>query len=307
MSERQKQRQVFVEERPVLADLSVLVKSLRACLVALLVLLVGACSSTTFVYNRLNIILPWYLDDYVDLSREQDKTLDGLLQPFLRWHRREELPQYVVILQNIEESLNHELTPEVIGKTFSAVELAWLRLEDRSLGWMLELGGELSDAQIAEFLAVLQEEQEEYEDKYLPRDEEDYQRESYENFLDGLEDYMGRLSKDQKAALHRAARELERMDSLWLEERANWLANLNSLLQRKPGWQQGLRKLKAEREENYSDQYKETYAQNLAVIQSAIAEAINSRSKKQDKRLRKKLRNLREDLSELAAQGQASP
>ncbi len=307
MSVCKAQRQELVRGKCALALLRVPVKSFQFCLAVLLVLILGACSSTTFVYNRLNIILPWYLGDYVDLTREQDKTLDGLLQPFLRWHRLEELPRYVVILQNIEQSLNHEVTQEVIEETFSEVERAWLRLEDRSLGWILELGDGLSDEQITEFLAVLQEEQEEYEEKYLPRSEQEYQKESYDNFVDGLEDYLGRLSKDQKASLQQSASQLVRMDGLWLTERASWLAHLSRLLQREPGWQQELRQLKAQREENYSDQYKEMYAQNLVVIQGAIATAINGRSKKQDKRLRKKLRNLREDLSELLAQGQISP
>ena len=31
-------------------------------------LLLGACSSTSFVYNRLDFIVPWYADDYVDLG-----------------------------------------------------------------------------------------------------------------------------------------------------------------------------------------------------------------------------------------------
>ena len=29
--------------------------------------LLGACSSTTFLYNRLDFLLPWYLGDYADL------------------------------------------------------------------------------------------------------------------------------------------------------------------------------------------------------------------------------------------------
>jgi len=277
-------------------------KSHRLFLVVFLLLL-GACSSTTFVYNRLDFILPWYLDDYVELNRAQGKSLDGLLKPFLRWHRLEELPRYVLILSDIEASLDHTVNPDVIDNIFSAIETAWLRLEDRSMGWMLELGGELSEGQIAKFLAVLEEEQEEYEEKYLPRSEEEYQDESYDNFVDGLEDYLGRLDSGQKMLLHDASSKLIRMDVLWLDERATWLANLNSLLQRKPGWQQALRDLKAAREDNYSPEYREMYAHNLEVIERAIASVVDSRSAKQDKRLRNKLKNLREDFEKLIAQG----
>ena len=50
------------------------------CLLCCLLLL-GACSSTTFVYNRLDFILPWYVDDYAELNTQQDAYLDELLAP----------------------------------------------------------------------------------------------------------------------------------------------------------------------------------------------------------------------------------
>jgi hypothetical protein len=43
----------------------------RACktFLVLTLFLLSGCSSTTFFYNRLDFILPWYLDKYVDLNR----------------------------------------------------------------------------------------------------------------------------------------------------------------------------------------------------------------------------------------------
>lgn len=271
--------------------------------VIFLVLFLSACSSTSFIYNRLDIILPWYLDDYVDLNREQEHALDNLLQPFLGWHRREELPQYVLILSDIEASLDQPVTPEVVAGVFTDIETVWLRLESGSLEWMLKLGDELSDEQIRQFLGVLREEQEEYEEKYLPRSDEEYLEESYDNFAEGLGDYLGRLSGNQQEILHRASAQLQRMDGLWLQERVAWLDNLTQLLRREPGWKQRLRDLKNNREQNSAPEYSAMYTQNLAVIERGIAEVVDSRTERQDKRLRKKLKNLREDLEELIAQG----
>jgi hypothetical protein len=270
-----------------------------------LVLFLSACSSTSFVYNRLDIILPWYLDDYVDLNREQKRSLDGLLQPFLVWHRQEELPQYVLILSDIEASLDQPVTPEVVAGIFTTIETAWLRLEDRSIEWLLKLGDELSEEQINEFLAVLSEEQEEYEEKYLPRSDEEYLEESYDNFKDGLGDYLGRLSSNQRDTLHQASGELQRMDGLWLQERAAWLDNLTQLLRREPGWKQQLRDLKNNRDEHAAPEYSAMYAHNLTIIERAIAEVVDIRSEKQDKRLRGKIKSLREDFEGLIAQGNA--
>lgn len=129
-------------------------KPLRLALVMAVLLFLGACSSTTFIYNRLDFILPWYLDDYVDLNRDQKASLDASLKPFLLWHRVDELPRYVQILSEIEQGLDGTVTPGMVGKLFSEVEQAWLRLEDEALDWLFELGAELSDEQIQEFLQV---------------------------------------------------------------------------------------------------------------------------------------------------------
>lgn len=270
-----------------------------------LVLFLSGCSSTSFIYNRLDIILPWYLDDYVDLSREQKHTMDSLLQPLLGWHRQEELPQYVLMLSDIEASLDQPVSLEVVAEIFTTIEAAWLRLEERSMEWLLKLGDELSDEQINEFLAVLGEEQEEYEEKYLPRSDEEYLEESYDNFVDGLGDYLGRLSSNQREILLKASTELHRMDGLWLRNRAVWLDDLTRLLRREPGWKQQLRDLKDNREDNSAPEYSSMYAHNLTVIEGAIAEVVSSRSEKQDKRLRGKLKSLREDFEGLIAQGNA--
>ena len=273
----------------------------RVALAIVLLLLLQACSSTTFVYNRLDFILPWYLDDYVDLNRQQKVSLDELLTPFLHWHRTSELPRYVEILAQFEKDLDTQVTPEMVGQTFSEAEKAWLRLEEEALNWMLALGAELSDEQITAFLTVLQEQQEEYEDEYLDRSEQGYQEDSYDNFVDGLRDYMGRLDKVQRASLREASAQLRRMDTLWLDERAVWLVNLGAALERKPGWQQQFRAMKAAREENYSPEYREMYTHNMAVVEVAIAKVLNSRTQKQDRRLRSKIKNLREDLEALSA------
>jgi len=280
----------------------VAVKWFRAMAMALAMLLLTACSSTTFVYNRLDFILPWYLDDYVELSREQKASLGQLLKPFLRWHRVQELPHYVLILREMETTLDAEVTAEVVAGTFSELERAWLTLEEKALNWLLLLGAELSDQQIAEFLAVLQEQQLEYEEKYLDRSDAQQREDSFEDFLDTLQDYLGRLDTPQRAVLKRASADLGRMDGLWLEERAAWLAQLNSTLQRAPGWQQALRDTRDARETNYSPRYRDIYTHNLEIIQAAIASVINSRSPRQDRRLRKKLKNLREDFETLIAQ-----
>jgi hypothetical protein len=275
-------------------------------LAAVLVCLLGACSSTTFVYNRLDSILPWYLDDYVELDSSQDRQLDELLEPFLAWHRRQELPRYVALLDQVEADLDDPVSAAQVEGIYTGIEDAWLRLQDESLDWLLALGGSLSDEQVQEFLDVLQERQEEYEEEYLERSEREYREDSYESLLDSMQDYLGRLTDAQRDRLRAASLELRRSDSIWLQERAAWLQRLDILMQRQPGWQQRVREAIALRDETVSEQYSATYEHNLEVIFSAIAAVLDSRSEQQDRRLRAELRDLREDLQSLIDQGQAS-
>jgi len=277
----------------------------KICLICALLFL-SACSSTTFVYNRLDFILPWYLDDYAELNREQEKYLDELLSPFLAWHRSDELPRYVKVLEDIEASLDQPVTAEVVAAISAEFENAWFRLEGEALDWLLDLGARLSDEQIQGFLAELQEHQEEYEEKYLTRSDEKFHEESYDNLLDSMQDYLGRLNGAQRDLLRDTGNGLLRSDRTWLTERAAWLEKLAILLEREPGWQQRVREAIAARDENVSPEYLRIYEHNLRLIHSAVAELLNSRTEKQDRRLRRELSDLREDLESLIAQGKTS-
>jgi hypothetical protein len=269
-----------------------------------LLLLLGACSSTTFIYNRLDFLLPWYLGDYTELNRSQKVLLDDLLQPYLVWHRMEELPRYLEILQQIELGLDEPLEQRGVAEISMAFEQAWSRLERESVAWMMELGSSLSDRQIAYFLAQLQKRQEEYEEEFLERNNEEYLEDTYDSLRDSFQGYLGRLDPAQKQALKNTSAAMLRSDSAWLDERAVWLLKLEDILQREPGWQQALVAALDARSDNVSPRYQKAYSHNLVQIQLAIIEVVNSRSEKQDRRLRRKLKNLQEDIETLIEQGE---
>lgn len=265
----------------------------------------SACSGTTFIYNRLHFILPWYVDGYVDLERDQREELDQLLAPFLAWHRQQELPLYIELLDAIETSLDRPLTTAGVAAIYAGAESAWFRLEGEALNWLLELGSSLSDEQVEDFIEKLQESQLEYEDEYLTRSDQQFHEDVDDNLQDSLQDYLGRLSKPQRNRLREASDALQRSDRVWLQERAAWLVQLERMLQRQPGWQQEIRDAIARRDETVSRHYRDTYEHNLQVIFSAFVDVLNSRTEKQDEHLRRELEDLREDLQSLIARGVA--
>ena len=137
-----------------------------------------------------------------------------MLEPFLAWHRREELPQYIELLADVESVIDQTVSVEQVAGIYTDVEAGWLRLQDQSLTLMLDLGATLSDEQVAEFMAHLWERQEEYEEEYLGRSEKKFREESYDSLLDSLQDYLGRLDKGQRSRLREASAALQRSDTV---------------------------------------------------------------------------------------------
>lgn len=272
----------------------------RSGFLLLLLLVLGGCSTTTFLYNRLDFLIPWYLGDYVELDRQQKRSLDDLLDPFLAWHREEELQRYIELLGQIEADLDAPVSAAQVAGHAEALVAAWERIEVRSLEWMLALGEELSDKQLAGFVDKLWEQQREYEEKYLPRSLAEYHEEAYENLLDSIQDSMGRLDWGQRTILEEAAAALQRSDGIWLQERERWVTRMAALLEREPGWQQGVRDMLATRDETTSAEYLAVYEHNTSTIYAAVARVLNTRTDRQDKRLRRRIGDFRGDLETLA-------
>lgn len=273
---------------------------LRRCLLLLLLLTLAGCS-TRFFYNRLDFLVPWHLRDYVSLEREQRALLDRELAGFLDWHRQQELPRYHQLLAQARERLDDGFTQGDAAFLTREVQRALDRLQWRSLEWMLPLGESLTDEQILEFIASLREQQSEYAEKYLERDEQQYRDDACERLDDNVRRFLGRLEQTQKERLHAACGELVRSDHLWLASRAAWIEELEGLLlQREPGWQQRLRDSLASRDERLPEGYREAWTHNLRVLQLVVVEVIARRSERQDLHLARELERLQADLVALS-------
>jgi len=269
-------------------------------LALLLLLYLAGCSSRVFLYNRLPMLLPWYLERYVDLDEEQEEQADLQIAELLAWHRREELPRYAFLVEQLQGRLGEPVDASAIAAAADDFEEAWFRLRDRALDELLQLGGSLDEGQVEDFIASLEKTQQRYRRKYLGRTDEEYREESADSLRDFLEDYLGRLGESQRAIVERAAGELQRSDSTWIGERRRWIDMLERELRREPGWQERIRDLVRDWEEQLEPQSLALYEHNTAVLQRAIAAVLEERDERQDARLARELDALREDLLRLA-------
>lgn len=260
--------------------------------------LLAGCSQT-FTYNHLDWLIPWYVDDYVDITRKQKQVLKRHLGPLLRWHREEELVSYIVILDRIEADLQSPVTAGTVMNWVNEVIAATKRIEDSMLDMSLDFSTALSDEQMQEFAASIRKEQEEYEEEYLPRSDEEYVEENTENLEDFLGEYLGRLSPEQKRRLQQGARDMRRFDAAWLEEHEAWLDTLEPFLKRPEGWQEAVRKAHDQRDKNRPPEYNAILDHNMRVLTQAVADVLNTMSEKQRAKVMREIGKLKARIRKL--------
>ena len=248
--------------------------------ILLAIMLLTSCSGS-FAYNRLDWLIPWYVDSYVDLSSEQRQSLREQLAPLLQWHRQEELARYLALLDKMDAELQYPVSEGQVENWIDELSQASERVEQTLLQVAIDFGASISDKQMEEFIENLFSQQEELEEELLERNDEEYAREHTNHLEDLMKRVMGRLSKEQVQRLELAAQGMRRYDSVWLQERRAWLDQLEVLLQRKSGWQEQVRQAYEDRLNNRSAEYTEIVEYNIDIVAAALADVLNTRSDKQ--------------------------
>jgi len=171
----------------------ILLKIVRVAWLVGLLLLLGSCNTLYLGYNNLNWLTRWRLDSYLDLTSEQDRWLNVQLAEHIAWHRKEELPQYVDFLRDIQIKARDGLTREEWREGLEKVELGWKRSLDRLRSDAAKLLADLDSEQVEELRSEFQEENEEIAERL---DEPTAEREEKrrERRQESLEEWLWRAS-----------------------------------------------------------------------------------------------------------------
>ena len=266
----------------------------------LVLALLAGCSANRFLYNRADTFVRWAVDDYVDLTSEQQQRFDDNLDVLLDWHRRAELPQYRDFIFLSIAALDDGVTIDEAIVISEAIEQAVNRLQAEFIELLLLTGADLSEQQILDFLAELDRQQQEFAEERLVRDEETYAADAAKS-LEGLaKRLLGRLDEAQQSLIASRSKELTRIDRLWYDDRTVWGATLRTILEtRAPGWQSDVRALSEARSSARTPAYVAGIDHNGDVILELLVDIINGRTERQDRKMRRFLNGLIADIDAL--------
>lgn len=203
-------------------------RSLLSLLLVSLALLLPACSAIRLGYANADSLARWWIDQYLDLSPEQDALARERLTRLLVWHRKSQLPDYPTIL-NQAKTLAVGKPSATDGLVLTdAIFRRIRRIADQAIPDAADLLLTMTPAQIERMAAKFAEKNVGYAKEARLTEGEAGQREArFKRLLERAEYWYGAFSDRQEAAFRQLVDAQPSGAQFWYEER---LRRQNELL-----------------------------------------------------------------------------
>lgn len=277
---------------------------LRICLVLLLSVAVTGCG-VRFVYNQLDWLIPWYLDDYIALEADQEAKFQRRLESYLEWHRKDQLPQYAVFLRSVADKAEQGLTEQDIGQIELQTESFAQALMDRMLTDLIDLLADTSDEQIAQLFERLQTDNELYRKEYIDVSPQQQRKQRFKEVIKYAERWTGRLTDEQVRHISAWSDEFELMGEEIGAARLAWQQEFKRILQLRKNraeYELAFRELIRNPKFGRSTKLQEKLERNSQLVLQLYLALDKTLSPSQRKHMVKKLRSYADDFIILSQQ-----
>lgn len=263
--------------------------------------------SVKFAYNNVDRLVRWQISDYVDLNRAQKDRLNKDLDKLMSWHRSQHLPQYAVFTYGLAQTWTDGVSEQQIADFFEQALFWGDEIQAASLPLATSLLASLTDEQVKALPQKLEEQNFEIEEDEIDKPLQEIQSRWAEEFEDGVEQFTGRLGKEQRAYIARRSMAYQPETQLWAQYRRRWQADLLKLLEARQdeSFAQRFDELVAARESYYGEAFVRVSDENIALSREMGSYLLSNLTDKQTGRFVEFLNDLAEDFEELAAQEQS--
>lgn len=264
-------------------------------------LAVGACSRVGLIYQNLDWLLPWRLNDYLQLDSTQRAWLQPRLRAHLAWHCSSELPRYLAWLERTGTVLAQP-RPEAkqLAAQLAQIDGALKRIAVQITPTSIELLRMLSDRQVAELHAAIDEDNRELHEDYLEPPLAVQIAERAERMEERLRPWLGRLNHRQRERIAQWAKAMGGQNRLWLDNRMRWQEALRDAIavRRSADFPERITRLLQQRQSYFDAELRAAYPRNRMALAELFGDLLASADTRQRSRLRHRLRDLQRDLAE---------
>jgi len=168
-----------------------------------LVVLVGlsACSTLKVVYNNSDDLIYWWLDGYADLQDSQKAFTHNALTDLQRWHRQQQLPEYVSLLKRMQTMAPHDITPAQVCAVTEDMRDSFIRVLRQIEPASAQLASQLSTEQLRSVRQRFDKTNKTWKEDWLEPNAQDRLSYRMKQASNRLEDFYGRLDKPQREVL----------------------------------------------------------------------------------------------------------
>lgn len=271
-------------------------------LVAFTVLIAG-CSRINLAYRNLDTLIPWWIDDYLDLDRDQQKRFRAQLRDHLSWHCQTQLPAYLDTLGQLQHQVRrNEINEATLRIHYQDAKQAIRTIAREATPTFTQLLRDLDDGQVKTLNEALEKDRREREEKYLQPPLDRQISERAERMGERFEHWLGTLNAAQRQRILAWAHTLGEQNRLWLDNRVQWQRALSAAVAQRheAGFEERIAKLLQDGEAFWTAEYRAAFdgieqaALELASDLYAMADADQRRH------LDRQLENMRKDLGSLA-------
>ncbi|MDH0646454.1 DUF6279 family lipoprotein [Pseudomonas sp. GD03858] len=267
-----------------------------------LALALTACSRIDLAYRNLDRLVPWSLDDYLDMNREQKQLLDERLKTHLAWHCRTQLPGYLDWLDRVRLMVaNDAVTDEALQQRTAEARLAIGRVTEAITPSAAELLRGMSDRQVDEmrqaFRADIDKRQKEYVDTPLAKQVDNRAARMRKR----LEPWLGELNAEQRLRVMSWSQALGDQNRQWIANRAHWQQQLVLAMNQRdtPAFEPRLAQLLQRKESLWTPAYRQAFQNTERQARSLMVDLMKQSTAAQRQFLQQRLIKVRADFSEL--------
>lgn len=281
---------------------------IKSAIIGLLVLLLAACSSVRLGYGNGPLLAWWWLDGYVDFSREHAPLAKQGIDRWFEWHRATQLPAYADLLAAAAQEVLEPVTAAQACRWQDRFRDALAPALDRAVEIAAELVPNLGEAQLQHIEQRYAKGNDEMRGDFLQPEPAVRQREAVKRTVERFERIYGPLEPAQKQVIAAGVAASPFDPERWLADRERrqreTLAMLRELVANGADRDQRLASLRtlALRLERSSDPDYRAYQARLAEYNCDFAARIhNATTPEQRLKARDALKGWADDFRALAA------
>jgi len=274
----------------------------RTALFIALLLTLTACSRVGLAYRNLDLIIPWTLNDYLEINGEQKDWFNERLREHLSWHCTTQLPGYLDWLDRLKTMVQtNQVTDEALQQRTREAKAAIAETAREITPSAIELLQGLSDDQVADMDAAFVKDQRKRQQQYLKPTLQEQIQERSERMVKRLNDWLGPLNDAQRQRVTAWSTALGDQNQQWIANRAHWQNQFSEAVAQRhsPDFPKRIEQLLVNRESLWTPDYREAFSKTEAQARSLLVDLMAESTPPQRERLLKKIDGVKKDFTDL--------